>query len=106
METFSDIRYYPELERLVINQWVFYQKEQPNPSFICSRSSGVNDYVAEWWYNNNKYQLKWKTYHEYDVNVCENGTLIKEVDSIYEVLVYCHTHLHPHSLEEITHSKK
>jgi len=42
----NDIRvqYLAESGWLVINEWVY----QPDTSFICSRSSGVNDYIAEW----------------------------------------------------------
>jgi len=95
METFSNVRYLHESGWLVINEWVFQNTCPNDVSFICSRSSGVNDYIAEWWHINNKYQLKWKAYHEDDVNVRYDGTLIKEVDTIHQVLLYCFTHLHP-----------
>ena len=106
METLSNVRYLPELGCLIINQWVFENTFHKNTDFICSRSSGPYDYVAEWWRVNDKYQLKWKSYNEvewwhmnnknkHDVNVLENGTLIEEVDTIHKVLVYCVTHLHP-----------
>ena len=95
METLTDVRYSPESEWLVINHWVFQNTYPNDVSFICSRSSGVNDYIAEWWYINGKYQLKWKAYHESDVDVRCDGTLIKEVDTVHDVLLYCSTHLHP-----------
>lgn len=108
METlFSNVRYCHESRWLVINEWVFgatYQQHGDrskntcpiNFSFICSRSSGASDYIAEWWQVNNKYQLKWIAYHEMnDVTLRDDGTLIKEVDTIHQVLVYCFTHLHP-----------
>lgn len=107
MEQFSNVRYCHESRWLVINEWVFgatYQQHGDrskntcpiNFSFICSRSSGVNDYIAEWWQVNNKYQLKWIAYHEAsDVTLRDDGTLIKEFDTIHQVLVYCFTHLHP-----------
>ena len=38
--------------------------------------------------------VKWKPYDE-DVDTRTNGTLIKEVNTIHEVLVYCCTHVHP-----------
>ena len=95
MEKNVDVKYFPEHEFLVFNQWVFEKKFHQDISFICCRSSGASDYAAEWWYNNGKYQLKWKAYHETDVNIREKGTLKKEVDTIYEVLSYCATHLHP-----------
>ena len=105
METFTNVRYSHESGWLVINEWVFGAASQSasrqnncpvDVSFICSRSSGVNDYIAEWWHIDNKYQLKWIAYHEMDdVTVRCDGTLIKEVDTIHHVLVYCFTHLHP-----------
>lgn len=94
METLKNIRYTPG--RLIINEWVFQNIFPFNTNFICFRSSGPIDYVAEWWYINNTYQLKWKAYHETDVNVRNDGTLIKEVDTIQEVFDYCYTHFHPH----------
>jgi hypothetical protein len=107
METLANVRYSPESEWLVINEWVFgaspqqhrtsVQNTYPNDtSFICSRSSGASDYIAEWWHINGKYQLKWIAYHEMDdATVRCDGTLITEVDTMHKVLLYCCTHLHP-----------
>ena len=79
---------------LVINEWVFEKKN--DIKYICQRSSGASDYIAEWWFINNKYQLKFIAYHESpDFNALEHGTLLCEVDTIYDVLTYCATHLHP-----------
>lgn len=79
------------LDVLTLNGWVFPK----DSSCICYRSSGPNDYVAEWHQNNDKYELKWKAYHEYNVNVREKGTLIETVNTIHEILAYCCTHFHP-----------
>lgn len=88
------VRYVKEVNCLVINAWVFHNTYNDG-RFICSRSSGALDYIAEWWYIDGKYELKWITYHESDVCVQDHGSLIETVETLHDVITYCMTHLHP-----------
>lgn len=103
MDGFKNVRYLPEFESLVLNEWVFEDRYPEDRRFVCARSSGPSDYVAEWWHIGNTYQLMWVAYHELEANgtvngtmhVRDHGTLLRECDTLQEVLVYCFTHLHP-----------
>jgi hypothetical protein len=90
-------RYFVDLDILVINEWTY---EKRDPKFICQRSSGVNDYIVEWWFIDNKYKLYFIPYHEFPFhNALEHGSIEHEVDTLHEVNVYSCTHLHPDFLQ-------
>ena len=95
----------------IINEWVFISDVDVDTSFdfICSRSSGANDYIVEWWrspllnsFSKEKFKLFFVSYHEAEENkldkmtfVHDNGTVISEVSTFSDVIWYCSTHLHP-----------
>lgn len=87
-------RFNPELGLFVLNEWVFDDRYPDDRRYVCARSSGASDYVAEWWHIDGKYRLLWTTYHEF-ANARDQGTLLREVDTLSDVLLYCSTHVHP-----------
>lgn len=93
-ETFAG-RYSASLDVLVINEWVF-EARRGEPDFVCGRSSGPSDYHAEWWFlpSANKFRLLWVAYHESGVTPKADGTVWAEVETYFEVLKYCCTHIH------------
>lgn len=82
---------------LVVNEWVFHDNYNDS-RFICARSSGASDYVAEWWYIDGRYKLQFVAYHEQNVCARDHGTLIKEVGTLHAVIEYCMKHIHPNLL--------
>lgn len=88
------IRFDSELGLFVLNEWVFDDRYPDDRRYVCARSSGPSDYVAEWWHIDDTYRLLWTTYHE-NVNTRDHGTLLCEVVTLKDVLLYCSTHVHP-----------
>ena len=83
-------------QTLIINEWIF--QKRIDSRFICSRISGVSDYIVEWWFINGKYKLYYITYNEsenFQYNPLNHGTCLCTYDNLNDVLVYCCTHLHP-----------
>jgi hypothetical protein len=81
---------------VVINSWYFEKRK--NPSIICTRYSPALDYIAEWILVGGKYTLKYLTctvFNTHLQNVLEHGTILLELDTIHDVLIYCSTHYHP-----------
>ena len=68
-----------------------------NTEFICDCRSGPHDYHAEWHrYDNGKYKLLIASHSYLGASEHEQVHVIKEVDSMGELLAYCATNIHPH----------
>ena len=86
-----------------LNSWHFWNNKHEfakntnqiddGSEFICDRSSGPSDYHAEWRrYESGKYKL---LITSYDCRESSKIDVIKEVDSIGEVMTYCAMNIHP-----------
>jgi hypothetical protein len=96
-----------------LNEWLFVSKDNASiqsqgllkhkgSHFICSRSSGLNDYHAEWRYypNDMKYRLLIAPYHSHsDIAILRDTNCIHTLEELGDVMLYIVANMHIHSYD-------